>query len=206
MLGFGTDMLFRIPALLIALTIHEYSHARVAQALGDPTPKLMGRTTLNPLAHLDPFGLLMLWLFRLGWAKPVPVNPSYFRNGRQGMFMVSLAGPAANIVTAFVTAIILALLTKINAVPLILHQILIMTIGYNVVFAIFNLIPLPPLDGSKILMSLLPGPQAYAYSKIEPYGQWILIILVYIGVVELVTFPLEKAFLSVIYSVVKLII
>ncbi len=91
MFGFDADMIFRIPALLIALTVHEYAHARAAVTLGDPTPRLLGRLTLNPVAHLDPLGLIMLWLFKFGWAKPVPINPNYFKNYRQDMLIVSLA-------------------------------------------------------------------------------------------------------------------
>ena len=98
---FGPDMIFRLPALLIALTIHEYAHARVAVALGDPTPKFQGRLTLNPIAHLDPIGLIMLWLVQFGWAKPVEVNARNFKNWDKDMMWVALAGPGSNILIPF---------------------------------------------------------------------------------------------------------
>ena len=203
---FDPDMLFRIPALLIALTVHEYAHAKVAVAFGDPTPRLMGRLTLNPIAHLDPIGLIMLWVFKFGWAKPVPVNPYYFRSVRHGMLWVSLAGPASNILTAFVCAAILALFTKLHFFGLVWNKILWMTYTYNLVFAIFNLVPLPPLDGSKVLSSLLPGRQAGLFDRIEPYGPFILMGLVYVGVIAAVTSPIEMGLHRLIMAVVSLII
>jgi len=183
---FAQDMIFRVPALLLAITVHEYAHGKMADRLGDPTPRYAGRLTLNPLAHLDPLGLLMLWLFRFGWAKPVPINPIHFRNRRQGLVLVSLAGPAANIITAF---IILLLLQLWPGTGLITQQILSLAFIYNLYLAVFNLLPLPPLDGSKILQGILPGPQAYAYSQLEVYGPIILIVLIYFGVVGKILYP-----------------
>jgi Zn-dependent protease len=177
--GFDSDMVFRIPALLIALTFHEYAHALVAVKLGDPTPRLLGRLSLNPVAHLDPIGLIMLWLFKFGWAKPVPINPSYFANSRKGMMLVSLAGPGANILLALLTALVIGLLMKLQLLTGVWSKVLYLTYSYNLVFAIFNLVPVPPLDGSKILSSLLPGPQAYAFERLEQYGPFILICLIY---------------------------
>ncbi|HWR38061.1 MAG TPA: site-2 protease family protein [Patescibacteria group bacterium] len=205
MFGFDPDMLFRIPALLIALTFHEYAHARVANALGDPTARMAGRLTLNPIAHLDPIGLLMLWLFKFGWAKPVPVNPSYFRNEKQGMLLVSLAGPASNILLAFSTAVVIELLFKFHVLGGGLGQILQLTYIYNILLAIFNLLPIPPLDGAKILSSLLPGRQAYAFESLDPYGPFILMGLVYLGVVSMVTNPLEHGLHLFISSVVQIL-
>jgi Zn-dependent protease len=203
--GFDTDMIFRIPALLIALTIHEYAHARVAVWMGDPTPKLMGRLTLNPIAHLDPLGLIMLWLFKFGWAKPVPINPFNFRDGRNGMLLVSLAGPVSNVILAFIAAIIIGLLVKLQLLSGGWAKILWLTYNYNIILAIFNLIPLPPLDGSKILMSLLPGKQAQALERIEPYGPFILMGLVYIGVIGTVIYPLEVGLSLIINKIVTMI-
>ncbi|HEY3424978.1 MAG TPA: site-2 protease family protein [Negativicutes bacterium] len=205
MFGFDTDMIFRIPALLIALTIHEYAHARVAVWMGDPTPKLMGRLTLNPIAHLDPLGLIMLWLFKFGWAKPVPINPFNFRDGRNGMLLVSLAGPVSNVILAFIAAIIIGLLVKLQLLSGGWAKVLWLTYNYNIILAIFNLIPLPPLDGSKILMSLLPGKQAQALERIEPYGPFILMGLVYIGVIGTVIYPLEVGLSLIINKIVTMI-
>ncbi len=139
MFGFDENMIFRIPALLIALTIHEDAHARVAVWMGDNTPKIMGRLTLNPIAHLDPFGLIMLWLFKFGWAKPVPINPGNFKNWRQGTILVSLAGPIANVMMAFLAAIIYAILGKLQLLSSGVAIVLNFTYSYNVIFAIFNL-------------------------------------------------------------------
>ena len=107
-----SSMLYRIPALLIAITIHEYAHAQTAEAMGDPTPRFMGRLTFNPLAHLDPIGALMLIVAGFGWAKPVGINPNNFRNRREGILKVSFAGPAANLCLCFLAALIVALMTK----------------------------------------------------------------------------------------------
>jgi len=198
-------MIFRIPALLITLTVHEYAHARMAVALGDPTPRVLGRLTLNPIAHLDPVGLIMMWLFKFGWAKPVPINPGNFANVRQGTILVSLAGPVSNILLALVTAIVIVLLSIFDLVKGEWLKVLWLTYSYNIVFAVFNLLPLPPLDGSKVVASLLPGRQAYAYERLEPYGPWILLALVYLGVISVVTRPLEYALSSFINGIIRLI-
>lgn len=189
MFGFGPDMIFRIPALLIALTIHEYAHARVAVAFGDPTPRIAGRVTLNPIAHLDPFGLIMLFFTQFGWAKPVPINPYNFRNGRTGVILVSLAGVAANFVTALVCAILLKLVGR-TMLPAEVDWVLQLTIVYNVALAVFNLIPIPPLDGSQIVTALLPGRQAYAFESIGRYGIFILMALLVTGIIGAVMKPL----------------
>jgi Zn-dependent protease len=204
--GFDSDMIFRIPALLIALTIHEYAHARVAVAFGDPTPRIMGRLTLNPVAHLDPLGLIMLWIFRFGWAKPVPINPNNFANWKSGMIWVSLAGPLANILVAFITAILFSLLVKLDLLSSVAAKIISFTYMYNIVFAIFNLIPLPPLDGSKVLSTLLPGHQSSWFDQIEPYAPFILMGLIYLGVIGAIINPLEKGLSFVIQGIVSIFI
>ena len=206
MFGFDADMIFRIPALLIALTVHEYAHARAAVTLGDPTPRLLGRLTLNPVAHLDPIGLIMLWLFKFGWAKPVPINPSYFKNYRQDMLIVSLAGPASNMLLALLTAFLIGILAKMQLLNGSWIKVLWMTYSYNIVLAIFNLIPIPPLDGSKILASILPGQQGRIFDQIEQYGPFILMGLVYIGVIGMITYPLEKGLSYVINAIVMTIL
>ncbi|MDF2570748.1 MAG: Peptidase family [Sporomusa sp.] len=206
MFGFDADMIFRIPALLIALTVHEYAHARTAVALGDPTPRFMGRLTLNPVAHLDPIGLLMLWLFKFGWAKPVPINPSYFKNYRQGMVMVSLAGPVSNMILALITAFAIGILAKMQLLSGDWVKVLWMTYSYNIILAIFNLVPIPPLDGSKVLASLLPGQQGHVFDQLEQYGPFILMALVYIGVIGMITYPLERGLSYIINSIVMTVL
>lgn len=208
MFGFDSqDMLFRIPALLAALTIHEYAHARVAVAMGDPTPRFLGRLTLNPIPHIDPIGMLMLFLAGFGWAKPVPVNPRNFRDGRQGMLAVSLAGAGANIALAFVAWFLLLTLVKLNLIGMVWEKTLWQLYRYNLMFAVFNLIPVPPLDGSKVLMSLLPGRLAYEYQKLEPYGNYILIALILIpGLLSFIVTPFYRLVEFVIRGLTSLIL
>lgn len=199
MFDFGPDMVFRIPAMLIALTVHEYAHARMAVTLGDDTPRIAGRLTLNPIAHLDPVGLIMLWIARIGWAKPVPVNPYNLRNGRNGMLMVSLAGPATNLVTALIALILVSILERFNVSNDYVQNILTLTYVYNLMFAVFNMIPIPPLDGAKIVSTLLPSQQAYSFERIAPYSIFILIGLMYIGLIGKIIYPIV-GFIDVIFS------
>ena len=184
------QLLLSIPALLIALTFHEYAHARMAYAWGDQTAKQAGRLTLNPLSHLDPIGTLMLLIARFGWAKPVPINPNYFRDVNKGIFWVSLAGPGMNMILAVLATILLVFFPNHNTY---FYWILYYLQLYNVYLAIFNLLPLPPLDGSKILLALLPPEHRYIYYNIEPYGPFILIALVFLGVFRRVLVPVAEA-------------
>ncbi len=207
MFGFDSDMLFRIPALIAALTIHEYAHARAAVAMGDPTPKFLGRVTLNPIPHIDPIGLILLFIAGFGLAKPVEVNPRNFRDGRRGMFVVSLAGAGANIALGFVAWFLLLLLGELNLIGMVWQKTLWQLYRYNLMFAVFNLLPIPPLDGSKVLMSLLPGHLAYQYQKIEPYGNYILIALVLIpGLLSTVVTPFYRIIEFVIRGLASLIL
>ena len=202
----SSDMVFRIPALLAALTVHEYAHARVADWLGDPTPARAERLTLNPVAHLDPVGLIMLWLFQFGWAKPVPVNPYCFRNGRQGIMMVSFAGPASNILLALLAAFVLAFMAKFRVSSYAAEQLLWLLYSYNIVFAIFNLLPFPPLDGSKILEALLPTKTAALFERFEPYAPFILVGLIYLGVISTITYPLQRLLSLIIHTIVGVVL
>jgi len=187
--------LILIIVFFLAIAIHEYSHGWVAYKLGDPTAKYAGRLSLNPLAHIDPVGTLILpLLLRImgspivfGWAKPVPINPRNLRNPKRDMIWVGLAGPLAN----FICAIALSLVLKIR-MPLGLYQIFELGILINVVFAIFNLIPVPPLDGSRILVGLLPHKYAFQYSKIEPYGFLVIIALLLMGLFDKIVLPVIK--------------
>lgn len=184
MLGLQLQYLvFWIPIILITITIHEFAHAKVADMLGDPTPRYAGRLTLNPIKHIDPLGLLMLILVRFGWAKPVPVNPYNFKDPARGMAMVAFAGPLSNLFTAW----LLASLTKfvliyigIAEVPLVLGLIQ-YAIWINIALALFNLIPIPPLDGGNILQAFLPPRYAYVLRGLERYGFIILIAFIFLG-------------------------
>jgi Zn-dependent protease len=200
-------MLYRIPALLAAMTIHEYAHARVAVAMGDPTPRFLGRLTLNPIPHLDPIGLLLLFFAGFGWAKPVPVNPRNFHDYRKGSLYVSLAGAGANIALATFAWFVLAVISKLNIGGLVWANVLYQLFSYNLMFAVFNLLPIPPLDGSKVLISILPGRYAYEFSKIEPYGNYILIALVLIpGLLNFIVSPIIRMVGLVIRTVVGTIV
>lgn len=161
-------------SLIIAVTIHEFAHAFIADKLGDPTPSLQGRVSLNPLKHLDPVGTIMLVLFRFGWGKPVPFDPFNLRHPKRDSALIALAGPASNLILAT----ILSLTAKLTGSPiltLISYPLIIM----NINLAIFNLLPVPPLDGSKILYGILPIDWADEYNHfMRSYGQILLILLI----------------------------
>ncbi|MDT3700428.1 MAG: site-2 protease family protein [Thermincola sp.] len=183
-------MLLTLPALLVGLTLHEFAHGYAAYRLGDPTAKNLGRLSFNPIKHLDPLGALFLLIFHFGWAKPVPVNPLYFRGDRQkGMMWVSLAGPVTNLVIAFVTALIWKI---IEPSEYIIVGILFYLFTINIILAVFNLIPVPPLDGSKILAGILPSKYMHVIFNLEKYGYIILILLMFTGVTGMILTPLAK--------------
>jgi len=170
-----SQWIVRIPVLLFAITIHEYAHGRAALWLGDPTAKNMGRLTLNPFPHIDPFGAICLFLFNFGWAKPVPVNPRYFKNIRKDIILMSLAGPLANILLAFLAGIFIRnLFFHWDIYRLALIYLLFMNIGLG----LFNLLPIPPLDGSHVLENLLPPRAAQKYREFGRYGAIIILGIV----------------------------
>jgi len=173
-------LILSAPAILFGLTIHEFSHGWVAWQLGDPTAKMMGRLTLNPLKHLDPIGTIALFLFRFGWAKPVPIDPRNFRHPTRDMAISSLAGPGANLLTAAVAGLILRLLFLFHVggffTTLIMYFVL-----FNLILCFFNLIPIPPLDGSRLVYHLLPPHLAAGYARLERYGFIILIGVIMLG-------------------------
>ncbi len=182
---FGFDLLWfiaGIPGILIAMVVHEYSHARVAVAMGDMTPRLMGRLTLNPKAHIDPIGLLTLFFVHFGWAKPVMINPRNFRDMKKGEVLVALAGPLSNLVVAFFAMLFFAVYTRLGLPAsqgfATVMQLLALI---NVNFAVFNMLPLPPLDGSRVLMAYLPERFAYELMRLERYTFLILIAFIMIG-------------------------
>ena len=189
-------LVIQVPVFLLALTIHECAHGWVAYRLGDPTAKQQGRLTLNPLAHLDPIGLLAIVFIHFGWAKPVPVDARYFRQPRRDMVLVALAGPLSNAVLAVAAAFCfqmipwLSLLTPGSAwLILPVARVIKSSVLVNVVLAVFNLLPVPPLDGSRVVSGLLPLPQAIAYSRVEPYGFIILFLLFFSGAMDHILWP-----------------
>lgn len=206
MLEFAS-MLYRIPALLIALTFHEYAHACAADAMGDNTPRFTGRLTMNPLAHLDILGTIMLVVAGFGWAKPVQINPNNFRNVREGLLKVSFAGPAANLFLCFLAILLTMVLGRLGFLSQGVHQFLRWTMMYNVWFAFFNLIPIPPLDGSKILEEFLSYEMAYKYENmVGQYGFYILIAVVFSGAVNYLISPLASMYVNLCYSVLSLVL
>ncbi len=206
MLNLDSGIIFRIPALLIAITVHEYAHGQMSYSLGDPTPKLEGRLTMNPLAHLDLMGAIMLIMVGFGWAKPVGINPSYYKNYKSDIMKVSFAGPGANLVLCFLATFLMLFLGKLGLLSQGVHEFLRWLQLYNVWFAFFNLIPIPPLDGSKILMALLPSQRAYEYERtIAPYGMYILIAIIFTGIVSTIITPFVSGYMSLVYGVLGLI-
>lgn len=196
-----------LPGLLLALVLHEYAHARVAVAMGDFTPRFTGRLTLNPVAHIDPIGLIMLLVAHFGWAKPVMVNPRNFRDMRKGNILVALAGPAANFVTAFVAMFLMILMYRLNFdMSIGVKTVLSMIVLFNVNFGIFNLIPLPPLDGSKILLEFLPREYAYKYMGIERYSFIILIVMMMTPILGGILIPLSQLILGLFETVISIIL
>jgi Zn-dependent protease len=188
------------PPLLLALTVHEFAHGYVAFRLGDPTAQALGRLTLNPLKHLDPLGTLAFFVFHFGWAKPVPVNPAYFKDPQKDMLWVALAGPATNLSLAVISALMVkAVVLLAQSIPysalgaailVPLNSTLIASVWINLVLGIFNFLPIPPLDGSRILAGILPPDLARFYASIERYGFVLLIILAASGVLSKLIIPL----------------
>ncbi len=176
---------------LFAIVLHEVAHGYVAERLGDPTARMLGRLTLNPLKHIDPFGLVVLFLVGFGWARPVPVNSLNFKRPRQDMLWVALAGPVTNLILAGISAVVLRLLlmlpqaeSQLGGGALSLGQPLILMAGFslyiNLLLAALNLLPVPPLDGGRVVMGLLPETQAKWLARVEPFGFFVLIVLIFV--------------------------
>lgn len=188
------DYILRIPVLLISLTIHELSHGYIAYRLGDTTAKDAGRLTLNPLKHLDPIGTIMMVVAKIGWAKPVPINPYFFRNRKKGTVLVSVAGPLSNIIMAFIGVFLFEITVYLsygaivsgNKPVLYYLDFLRLFFAMNLNLAIFNLLPVPPLDGSKILSAVLPEGTYFRFMQYERYiGMvFLLVVIVFPGIIS----------------------
>lgn len=198
--------------IVLAITVHEASHAYAAKRFGDSTAYVVGRMTLNPLKHIDPFGTILLPIlcmfiggFVFGWAKPVPVNFGALRNPKRDMIWVAAAGPASNLVMALIWTLFLGLSINIQgsfATPLqVMSQI---GIGINIGLMVLNLLPLPPLDGGRIVEGLLPRGIAYKYSRIEPYGMWILVALLVTRLLGTILAPFYNAAYSMVLMILNL--
>lgn len=179
-----------IVALVVGLTFHEFSHAAVADSLGDHRPRAMGRLTLNPLPHIDPLGAIMLVVAGFGWAKPVMINPIALRNGRTGLAMVAAAGPIANVIVAVVAAVIYRVLGLGGVGIDTVDQILAWVVLLNMTLAVFNLLPIPPLDGYNVALAFLPPRQALFLSRYGQYGVFVLLGLVLLNYVGTPVDPL----------------
>ena len=201
-------MIAGLPGLLIALVFHEYAHARMAVAMGDFTPRLMGRLTLDPRAHIDPIGLVMLLVARFGWAKPVEYNPMNFRERTRGEILTALAGPAANFIIAFAAMLVLVLLRRFapGFVTGGMYTVIWMIVIYNINFGIFNLIPLPPLDGSKVLYHIIPYEHRWRYMQIERYSFLILIAMMMTPILGSILVPLARLTLKVFSITISLLL
>ena len=180
------DLLLSVAAILLCLTVHETCHGLAAWALGDPTAKRLHRLSLNPIRHIDPFGALMMLVAGFGWAKPVPVDPRYFRNPKLGMAVTALAGPVSNLVMAYMALLLRAVLLAFYHPGSALLEGL---VGFcetlavlNVGLGIFNLIPFPPLDGSKVLGAFLPDRAYFQLMRYERWGMLLLMVLLWLGV------------------------
>jgi len=184
------DLAIRIPVFLLALTIHEFAHGWVANRMGDPTARLQGRLTLNPMAHLDIIGTIAIVLIGFGWAKPVPVDARYLRRPRQDMILIAAAGPGSNLILAAAVALCYRMIPWAVLGPewtwflVPLRAMLRTGVWVNVLLAVFNLLPIPPLDGSRVVSGLLPLRQAISYSRLEPYGFVIIFLLFFSGIMD----------------------
>lgn len=170
-------IIFAIPSILIASTIHEYAHGLAAFKMGDPTAKAAGRLTLNPIAHIDPLGALCMIIFRFGWSKPVPINENNFDKRELGTAITALAGPISNLLLASLLAII-NLIFQPNLNSILGNFILTFTV-INLALAFFNLIPIPPLDGHKIVRAILPRKARYQWERLEKFSILLLILLIF---------------------------
>jgi Zn-dependent protease len=202
--AFLAELMLKIPALLIAVTIHELAHAIVADRLGDPTPRALGRITLNPFPHIDPLGALAFFVAGFGWAKPVPVNAANLRHPRRDMALVAAAGPISNFLVAFVGLVLFVLARRSGLVGVPVEQVLLWIFQFNLALGIFNLIPLPPLDGGHFLPYFLPRGAGTFLHSLEQFGPMILLVLVVSGATRYIVGPVFQAATNLYVALVRL--
>lgn len=192
-----TSTIISVLAFLIAIVCHEYAHGYSAYKLGDPTAKNSGRLTFNPLAHIDPIGLVFMIMFRFGWAKGVPINPRYFKDRKRDTLIVSFSGIFTNFIIAFLSSILFKISYRTDIYYL---QLFFYTLSYvNIMLGVFNLVPIPPLDGSKIVMSLMAAKYEYKIMQYERYFSIILFILVATGMVSRIIVPIINGIMNILY-------
>lgn len=204
--------LYTLPALLISLSIHEFAHAWVAYKQGDYTQKIRGRLTLDPFKHIDPIGFLCIVLCGVGWGKPVMVDDRNFKNSRRGTMLTALAGPLSNLLLAVILTIVLKVLIMFgvfgnlaaNSVGNIFLQMILYTIEFNIIFGIFNLIPLPPLDGSKVLAYFLPRSLRGIMYTLERYSFVIILIIFFTNITSYIITPAYNAILKLLEWIINL--
>ncbi len=192
--------------VFLSLSVHEMSHGFAAYLIGDKTAKYSGRLSINPLSHLDPFGALCLLLFGFGWAKPVPVNPWNFKNKKLGMAFTALAGPLSNFILAFIACLLTVFLPASNGILGLISVICYYLVIYNIGLGLFNLIPIPPLDGSKILGAILPQKTYFTLMQYEQYGFIVLIILINLPFFNVLLGSARSAILSFFGTIINLFI
>jgi len=216
---FGVDLfeiLIRVPIVLICLVVHEVSHGYMAMKLGDPTARNLGRLTLNPLKHLDPIGAICMLFFRFGWAKPVPINTRYFKKPRRDMALTALAGPVSNFIMAFAGVFIFCISRTIYTyfpvyegfgvnLWIVWFTFVEVFIFMNLSLGVFNMIPVPPLDGSRIFLTFLPAKYYFGIMKYERYIMFAMLALLYTGILTLPLSMIVQALYSGMFFVVGLI-
>lgn len=206
------QFIYTLPALLLSLSVHEYAHAWMAYKLGDISQKIRGRLTMDPTKHIDPFGFICIALLGVGWGRPVMVDDRNFKDRAKGTMLTSLAGPVANILLALLLTLVLKVLIMVGAVDLvatskmveILVSMLLLTIQFNVIFGIFNMIPLPPLDGSKVLFYFLPSKLKPIMYTLERYSFIIILVLFMTDLSSVIIQPAYNLVLNLIMFILKL--